>query len=178
MNREGQEKGLIHIYYGNGKGKTTASMGLVLRAAGAGKKILIYQFMKDNKSSEREILKTIDHVKLYEGLALEKFSFQMSEKEKEERYLFYTKKFHEIIEEANQYDVLLLDEILYTIRAGLFPQMELENFLKTKPEGLEVILTGNEPDQKLIEMADYVSCIQKIKHPYDQGIGARKGIEK
>jgi cob(I)alamin adenosyltransferase len=175
-----QKKGLIHIYYGDGKGKTTTGMGLCVRAAGAGLKILIYQFMKDNESSERKILEKIDNIALYQGLPLEKFSFQMNEEEKEDRQNFYTSQFYQLQQdiEKEKYDVLFLDEVIYTIRAGLFEERLLIDFLKEKPEGLEVILTGNTPGDELIELADYVSNIKKVKHPYDGGISARIGIER
>ena len=76
------------------------------------------------------------------------------------------------------YDVLFLDEIVYTIRAGLFDEAMLIDFLRNKPEHLEVILTGRDPSPRLIELADYVSEIRKVKHPFDRGLPARRGIER
>ena len=76
------------------------------------------------------------------------------------------------------FDVLFCDELIYTIRAGLFDENILIEYLKTKPKNLEIILTGQDPSNALIELADYVSEIRKIKHPFDQGLPARKGIEK
>lgn len=174
------QKGFIHIYFGDGKGKTTAAMGLSLRAAGYGMKVLIYQFMKDNKTSEREILNKVPNITIIDGLAQEKFSFQMTEQEKKERKDFYTNRFNEITKKATEesYDLLFMDEIIYTIRAGLLDESVVLKFLEKKPDKLEVVLTGNEPSPTLIEAADYVSKIKKIKHPYDNGHGARFGIEK
>ncbi|HIT89619.1 MAG TPA: cob(I)yrinic acid a,c-diamide adenosyltransferase [Candidatus Merdenecus merdavium] len=174
------ERGLIHIYYGDGKGKTTTGMGLSMRASGAGLKVLIYQFMKDNHSSERRVLKLLPGVTVIDGLLEEKFSFQMSLKEKEERKRYYEEKFQHLVDQINRehYDLLFLDEVIYTIRAGLFEEETLLSFLKNKPEHLEVVLTGNEPSERLIDLADYVSMIKKVKHPFDQGIVARIGIEK
>ncbi len=174
------QKGFIHIYYGDGKGKTTTSMGLAVRAAGYGMKVLIYQFMKNNKTSERNILNTISNITIIDGLEEEKFSFQMTEEEKREHKQFYMAQFKEITNQAaNEYfDMLIMDEIIYTIRAGLLEEEILLEFLKSKPESLEVVLTGNGPTDKLIEVADYVSEIKKIKHPFDQGLSARFGIEK
>ncbi|OYP03393.1 hypothetical protein CG709_10440 [Lachnotalea glycerini] len=94
------QKGLIHIYCGNGKGKTTAAMGLTIRAAGYGMKVLIYQFMKNNKTSERIILQTISNITIIDGLEQEKFSFQMTTEEKMLRKEFYTEKFLEITKKA------------------------------------------------------------------------------
>ncbi|PXV91805.1 cob(I)alamin adenosyltransferase [Lachnotalea glycerini] len=174
------QKGLIHIYCGNGKGKTTAAMGLTIRAAGYGMKVLIYQFMKNNKTSERIILQTISNITIIDGLEQEKFSFQMTTEEKMLRKEFYTEKFLEITKKAveENYDMLFMDEIIYTLRAGLLDERIVLEFLRTKPVTLEVIMTGDGPSQSLVDAADYVSEIKKIKHPYDQGQTARFGIER
>lgn len=174
-----KKDGYVHIYCGNGKGKTTTGMGLCTRAAGYGYKVLIYQFMKSNKTSERKVLEHVPNITIINGLESEKFSFQMTEEEKKERIAFYEKQFAEVTKKAaeEEYDVLFLDEIIYTIGAGLFHEELLLDFLKNKPQKLEVILTGQGPSCELIEAADYVSEIQKIKHPFDKGLPARKGIE-
>lgn len=174
------EKGFIHIYFGNGKGKTTTGMGLSIRAAGYGYKVLIYQFMKNNRSSERNVLSKIDNVTILEGLQEEKFSFRLSEQERMERIQFYADQFQMVTQKAveEKYDVLFMDEIIYTIKAGLLDQNIVLQFLKEKPVWLEVILTGNEPSKEMLEVADYVSEICKRKHPYDKGQPARYGIEK
>lgn len=176
----GKDTGRIHIYCGDGKGKTTTGMGLCTRAAGFGYRVLIYQFMKNNKTSERIVLEKVPNITFVDGLEQEKFSFQMTPEEKEERKIYYQNRFEEITEKAEkeEYDVLFLDEVIYTIRAGLFDEDLLVGYLKKKPEHLEVILTGQNPGERLIELADYVSEIKKIKHPFDQGLPARKGIEK
>lgn len=175
-----KETGCIHIYCGDGKGKTTCGMGLCLRAAGYGYKVMIYQFMKDNRTSERRVLETIGNITLLDGLPQEKFSFQMSPQEKEERRAYYENRFLAAVRRAadEDYDVLFLDEILYTIRAGLFDEKLLLRFLDSKPESLEVILSGQMPSPELMERADYVSEIRKLKHPFDKGVSARNGIER
>lgn len=175
-----KETGCIHIYCGDGKGKTTCGMGLCVRAAGYGYKVLIYQFMKDNNTSERSALERLGNVTLVDGLPQEKFSFQMSPREKEERRAYYENQFLTVTRQAETegYDVLFLDEIIYTIRAGLFDEKLLLHFLDTKPESLEVILSGQDPSRDLIERADYASEIRKLKHPFDQGMSARNGIER
>ena len=172
--------GLVHVYYGTGKGKTSIGMGMSIRSAGAGMKVLIYQFMKDNSSSERTILKSTPGITLKDGLSEEKFAFQMTLEEKEERRRFYKSKLEEIIRKVSggKYDFLFLDEIIYTISAGLLEEDLLIRFLKEKPLALEVVLTGNNPSRELMEHADYISRIKKEKHPYDKGITARVGIEK
>lgn len=172
--------GCIHIYCGDGKGKTTCGMGLCTRAAGFGYKVLIYQFMKNNNTSERKILEPLENVTFVNGLDQEKFSFRMTEQEKEDRRAYYEERFEYVTQLAakDDYDVLFLDEIIYAIRSGLFQETILLDFLKSKPKYLEVILTGQNPSEALISAADYVSEIKKRKHPFDQGLPARKGIEK
>lgn len=174
-----KQTGYIHIYCGDGKGKTTTGMGLCTRAAGYGYKVLIYQFMKNNKTSERNVLKTVPNITIMNGLEKEKFSFQMTEEEKQERTAYYEKQFSLITQKAanEEYDVLFMDELIYTIGAGLFHESLLLDFLRNKPEKLEVILTGQGPSQSLMDASDYVSEIRKIKHPFDKGLPARGGIE-
>ena len=175
-----KQTGCIHIYCGDGKGKTTTGMGLSTRAAGCGYKVLIYQFMKNNSTSERNILENVPNITFVDGLEGEKFSFQMSEDEKKERKNFYENQFKmltEMIENEN-FDVVFFDELIYTIKAGLFDEELLADYLKHKPEKLEVILTWQNPSQNLMDLADYVSEIRKVKHPYDRGLCSRKGIEK
>lgn len=176
----GRTTGYIHIYCGNGKGKTTCGMGLCTRAAGFGYKVLIYQFMKNNSTSERKVLEALDQVTFVDGLEQEKFSFGMTEEERKQRRAYYLERFSFVTELAakEDYDVLFLDEIIYAIRAGLFDERILLDFLVSKPKYLEVILTGQNPSKALLTAADYVSEICKIKHPYDKGLPARKGIEK
>lgn len=172
--------GLIHIYCGNGKGKTTTGMGLCARAAGYGYQVLIYQFMKNNKTSERKILEAVENITWINGLDQEKFSFQMTEEEKAQRRIFYGEQLKRVTKEAEtgDFDVLFLDECIYAIRSGLLDESLLLDFLDHKPEKLEVILTGQGPDEELIKRADYVSEICMRKHPFEKGIPARPGIER
>lgn len=175
-----KETGCIHVYYGDGKGKTTTGMGLILRAAGYGYRVLLYQFMKDNKTSERKILEWVENITMLDGLEQEKFSFQMTPEEKEERKRFYGEQFWKVTKLAvsEDYDVLFMDEIIYAISAGLLEEELVLDFLKTKPKKLEVLLTGNYPGEEILKLADYVSEIKKVKHPFDRGVRARRGIEK
>ena len=128
-----KETGCIHVYYGDGKGKTTTGMGLILRAAGYGYRVLLYQFMKDNKTSERKILERVENITMLDGLEQEKFSFQMTPEEKEERKRFYGEQFWKVTKLAvsEDYDVLFMDEIIYAISAGLLEEELVLDFLKT-----------------------------------------------
>lgn len=179
MTGKSATRGFVHIYFGDGKGKTTAGMGLAVRAAGAGLRVLIYQFMKNNRTSEREILKTVPNITVVDGPEQVKFSFRMTPEEKTARRELYDSCFQTLTKQAadEDYDVLFLDEAIYAVRAGLLDEKLILEFLSDKPDRLEVILTGNTPGEELLAAADYVSEIRKRKHPYDQGVGARKGIE-
>ncbi len=173
-------KGLVHIYHGGGKGKTTCGVGLCVRAAGAGMKVLIFQFMKTGESSELNILKKIPQIVIEKGTQNEKFIFQMNEKEKEEERNFYKQKFEFICKKVmeEEIDLLFLDEVLHAVNYDMLPENVLLNFLENKPEKLEVVLTGYHPSKRLMEAADYISFIDKIKHPFDCGVPERLGIEK
>ena len=117
---------------------------------------------------------------MLDGLEQEKFSFQMTPEEKEERKRFYGEQFRKVTELAvsEDYDVLFMDEVIYAISAGLLEEEPVLDFLKTKPKKLEVLLTGNYPGEEILKLADYVSEIKKVKHPFDRGVRARRGIEK
>jgi cob(I)alamin adenosyltransferase len=175
------ELGLIHIYCGNGKGKTTAAMGLGMRAVGREKKVLLTQFLKDNESGELSSIEKLGtSFEVFEGIPVKKFFKFMSPEEQMVTRKEHEERFREIIKKAidENVDLLILDEIIAATNLGLVPLNEVITFLENKPKGLEVVLTGRNPDEKLIELADYVSEINPIKHPYEKGINSRIGIEK
>ena len=166
---------MIHLYYGNGKGKTTAAIGLALRCAGSGKRVLMFQFLKGNDSSERSLTDNI--IDVVKGKDNEKFIFNMNKKEKAEAAAFYTDKLRKIDIIANKYDMIILDEAIDAVNAGFTAEPELIDFIKKHKEKSEIIITGHNPSQKLIDVSDYVTEMRKIKHPFDNGAVARKGIE-
>lgn len=170
---------MIHMYCGSGKGKTTAGMGLCLRAAGAGKKVLIYQFLKDNTSSERGLLEQIPGITLLQGPERMKFLRRMSEEERLQFVLEYERVLQKIgglLSDGAAPEVIFLDEVLYGVSRGVISEDAVVELIRSWPEK-EWILTGRYEGGKLREMADYISVIQKEKHPYDRGVAARKGIE-
>ena len=169
--------GLVHIYYGDGKGKTTAAMGQAIRAAGSGLDVLVFQFMKDNTSSERKILEEIPNITLLPGKRHMKFFNQMNSEEKVEYRHYNTKALDEIAKFCVNFDVLVLDEAVCAVDLELLSEEKLVNFIKHKPRGLEVIMTGHHVSDALFETADYVTEMTKVKHPFDQGKRAREGIE-
>lgn len=172
--------GLIHIYTGDGKGKTSAVVGLAIRCAGSGQKALFTQFLKDGNSSELSILEQIEQIHVLRCEESFGFAFRMTSEEKEQAGKFYTEHFRRATRMAVEEHVrlLALDELIAACNLKLVDQSEVVKFLREKPEGLEVALTGRDPAEELVELADYVSQIVKVKHPYDKGIGARVGIER
>lgn len=169
----------IHIYCGDGKGKSTSAMGLALRAAGSGREVLVTQFLKDGTSSELNILREIPHVRVLTCSKKFGFFWNMTEEQKEEAQRAYTRLFENAVEKAVRGHVflLVLDEFIAAYNHGLVDREKALEFLKEKPEGLEVVLTGRDPAPELVELADYISEIKKRKHPFDEGTAARKGIE-
>lgn len=171
--------GLIHIYCGENKGKTTASVGLAVRAAGAGKKVLFTQYLKRGDSAELKSLALIPGIRTMVCDKPYGFIWTMDEEEKARARADFTGLFEEAagLAAAEDYDLLILDEILGAISCNMVPEEAVIRFLQTRPEKLEVVLTGRDPSEALIELADYVTEMKKIKHPYDQGVQARYGIE-
>ena len=169
--------GLIHIYCGDGKGKTTAAIGLAIRAAGAGKRVVFAQFFKDGSSSEISVLKAVGNIQAVHCNTVRGFWKRMDDVQKAKASKDYTSFLAEIIVLAKDADLLVLDEIISACNHGTVAETIVLDFLRDKPNGLEVVLTGRNPSGALLELADYVSEMRKVKHPYDCGIAAREGIE-
>ena len=174
------DTGLIHIYCGDGKGKTTASLGLVLRCAGRGGKILFARFLKGRPPGELEALKALPQVTILRGKAILKFTFQMTDAEKQATCEAQTALLQKVRDfcEMHHPDLAVCDELVGACALGLVPEEQVLDFLKDKPTHTEVVLTGRDPSQALLDLADYVSEIKKIKHPFDRGLAARIGIEE
>lgn len=169
--------GLIHIYCGDGKGKTSAAVGLAMRAAGAGMKVLFVQFLKDGSSSELPMLQRLG-IETACCSGHHKFVFQMTEEEREMAARDYTRLLLDSLSRCRDgVGLLVLDEVLPACELGMVPAGVLEDFLRNKPRELEAALTGRKPSPSMLELADYVTEMKKLKHPYDRGIQARAGIE-
>ena len=156
--------GLVHIYCGNGKGKTTASVGAAVRAAGNGKTVLIKQ---------------IPGIKVLPCTRQFGFSWKMKQEEKEEAKQYYGKELEKAWKMAldQEIDMLVLDEAVGACTLGFIEEERLLELIGSKPEKLEVILTGRNPSETLLAAADYVTEMVMRAHPYTRGIPARKGIE-
>ena len=165
---------LLHIYCGDGKGKTTAATGLAVRAAGSGMWVLFARFLKNEFSGE---LKILDRIPEIEVLHLEKsYGFFKKLSEKEQMYGRLWNTIRGKIS-TGDYDMLVIDEFMAAYRYGLIPNKEAVQFLKDRPDNLEVVLTGRDPSDELLELADYISEVKMVRHPFEKGIRARKGIE-
>ena len=169
--------GLVHIYCGDGKGKTSAAAGLAVRAVGYGKKVVIARFLKNDESGEAKTLKEIPSVHVIPCRETFGFVFQMDEETKKKAAAYNKRLFEEAKDLSVTADLLILDEIMAAVNYGMVPEELVISFLKSRPEQLEVVLTGRDPSDRLKEEADYISEIRKVRHPFDKGISAREGIE-
>ena len=172
-------KSCIHIYEGDGMGKTTAAIGLAVRCAGSGQKVLFTQFLKGNSSSELAALELLPKIYVYQNRKEFGFARGMDMIERRDAKSYYRDHFREAIYFARREEVkmLVLDELLDAYDLDMVDHQDVQQFLRTRPEDMEVVLTGRRAAAELVNMADYISRIEKIKNPYDWGVPARKGIE-
>ena len=168
--------GLIHIYYGDGVGKTTSAIGLALRAAGAGLKTDFVQFMKSGKSSEVTLLNSIPRIRYCCPGA---HPFIMSGGPKAVHYNHANRAFEYALEavQAENIDVLICDEILDTLIFNILTEDRIRELMEACREKIELVMTGRDAPQAFIETADYVTEFVHKKHPYYRGVRARKGFE-
>jgi cob(I)alamin adenosyltransferase len=193
---------MIHIYEGNGKGKTTCAAGLALRAAGHGIPVIFAQFMKDGSSGEVRMLEQLEQITVVHPKVFYGFYSRMNEQQKKESALEAGRMFQELTEQAlrrcdelpdaGSYTsadtlagdptdgpvmLLVMDEVLNAVNYGLLSDEDLLGFLDKVPGSMEVVLTGKSSTPKMKQKADYITSFTKMEHPYDHGIKARPGIE-
>ncbi len=168
------DKGLVHLYCGDGKGKTTAAMGLALRALGQGMQVVVVQFLKNGTSGELEPLKKLGAA-VYSGQPGAKFTFQMNAEEKAQATQENNARLAEALQQPC--DLLILDEICAARNSGMVDEALAKQAVLERPQHREVGLTGRNPEAWMVEAADYITEMQPRRHPYEQGIPARKGIE-
>lgn len=166
--------GLLHLYYGDGKGKTTAAMGLALRALGSGKKVVVLQFLKGSKSGEVPLLEQLG-AKIYRGKAGQKFVFQMNEEEKAATRQLQNANLAAAA--ADEADLLILDEAGSAWELDMVDKALLQKAVLARPAGQECVLTAHAAPQWMLDAADYVTEMKCRRHPYQKGIAARQGIE-
>ncbi|MBP1736298.1 MAG: ATP:corrinoid adenosyltransferase BtuR/CobO/CobP [Oscillospiraceae bacterium] len=170
------EQGLVHLYTGDGKGKTTAGIGLAVRAKGAGKRVLFLQFMKGMATSETTPLKSLG-IEVVRKESSPKFVFAMTPEEKASYRQEQQDCFRYAKEHCMDFDLIVFDEAVSAISEGMIDEDDFIAFLGSRPFSLEVAITGRKPSRRLLDCADYCSEILMISHPYERGIGARLGIE-
>lgn len=173
-----REKGFIHIYTGNGKGKTTAAFGLALRAAGRGMRTKVVQFMKGRKSGEIEAVERLCGLISVESFGPTEFAeyekIKNDEHASEARIAFD----HSLSSLSGEYDIIILDEIVTAFFFGFITEDEICTLMQSKPVEKELVLTGRGATEKMIELADLVTEMKEIKHYYTKNVMARKGIEE
>jgi len=170
------EKGFVHVYTGCGKGKTTAALGLGLRATGAGLKVHMIQFMKGRRYSEIDAIKNLSNFTISQYGRDEFVNKEKPEKidiDLAQKGLVYAK---EVIKNG-KYDMVILDEINVAIDYKLVALNDVINLIKEKPEKLELVLTGRYAHPEIIKISDLVTEMLEIKHPYQKGVSCRKGID-
>lgn len=174
-----RQPGLIHLYTGEGKGKTTAAIGLSVRAAGAGKRVVFAQFMKGRDTSELNILRQILGIKVVRSDK----ELGWFKKGDPDSIAAFTEVHNALLDEIESYvyggdcDLLVMDEVTYPVSYGIIDEDRIERLLNSKPAHMELVLTGRNAPELFFEKADYITEMRKEKHPYDKGIKARRGIE-
>lgn len=168
------ESAKIHIYHGDGKGKTTAAVGLCARAVGRGNRVLFCSFLKDGTSGEVKSLNILGVDTRF--LSTPGFTWQLDERQTEELKTRIGEFFSKIKQKSSDYDLIVLDEVLDAVNEKLLPEAEVIDFLRKNRE-TEIVLTGRGPSETLVEKADYVTEMKLCKHPFNQGVAAREGVE-
>jgi cob(I)alamin adenosyltransferase len=175
-----EQEGLTIIYTGDGKGKTTAAMGLALRAAGYNKKVCVIQFVKIWFTGELKGFESLPNVEFIQ--AGKGFYKIMNDRQAPEEHKKAAEAALELAKEkilSDKYDVVILDEIIGTMVGELLPSEPVLELIQQKPARLDIVLTGRHAETipGLLEMADMVTEMKKVKHPYDEGILAKEGID-
>ena len=168
------QKGFLHLYWGDGKGKTTAAMGLALRALGQGKRVVIVQFLKGGPSGEIPLLERLGAT-VYRGKAGQKFVFQMNEAEKDAARAVQNANLAAAM--AEEADLLILDEAGSAWELDMIDKERLRHAVLQRPEAQECVLTAHAAPQWMLDAADYSTEMKCLRHPFQRGVAARKGIE-
>ena len=174
--------GLVHLYYGEGKGKTTSAAGMALRAIDAGYKVFVLRFLKCSGSGEVNILKSLG-AKVYDGKTVDGFTSSMSDHEREVTRQRQDMLLKQIFEEVSELSVngiktlIILDELTQACKKGLADGKLAKKCIEERPDGTEIVITGRDPEEWMFEISDYITENVNRKHPYEKGIRARRGVE-
>lgn len=170
-------RGYVQVYTGNGKGKTTAALGLAMRSVGAGHRVFIAQFIKKRRCSEHVLLD-----ELRDRITLRQYGtgFLMGKKPSKAAVRAARTGYEEVREAllSKQYDVVVLDEANVAVRYGLISAQDLLELMALKPNKVELVITGRYADERVVEAADLVTEMREVKHYREKGVSARRGIEK
>jgi len=171
------EKGLVQIYTGNGKGKTSAAFGLALRAVGRGLKVYIIQFVKGGFDyGELYVVDKLPNFKL-KAFGRGKFVTEKPPRKKDIKLAEEALSLAEKVVKSGEHDIVILDEINVALNLKLIETEKVVELIKNKPKHVELVLTGRYAPSEIIEAADLVTEMREVKHPYNKGFQARKGIE-
>ena len=173
------DMGLLHVYTGEGKGKTTAAVGLSVRAAGCGKRIVFAQFMKGAATGELAGMQRSPGIEIIRCEEAFPFYNQMNEEEKKRQSNCHNTILEQVLArvEKGACDMVILDEVTYPCRWVLLDEALLRQLLDTARGQAEVVCTGRDAPQWLLDRADYITEMKSVRHPYDKGVRAREGIE-
>lgn len=171
-------QGLVHLYVGDGKGKTTSAVGLAVRCKGYGEEVLFCQFLKGRKTGEITQLEQLG-IQTKRAKCGGKFVFQMDAAEKQEICTTHTQCLQEVAVQAaaGSFRLIVLDEVIDAVNAGIIPLEALLQLLNNRNSGVEIVLTGRNPAPEIVEAADYYTEFVCRKHPYQKGIISRQGVE-
>lgn len=171
------EQGFVQVYTGKGKGKTTAATGLIVRALGQGFRVLLVRFLKcdDDPTGELLFLNETKNLEIFSsGIGILKKPVDLEAVQKSVLETFVRAR-REIL--SGRWDLAVLDEINNVLAKKLLPLKEVLELITTRPPGVELVLTGRNAPAEILDKADLVTRMEKVKHPFDRGIGARRGIE-
>lgn len=166
---------MVHIYCGDGKGKTTASVGLAVRMAGAGNQVVFAQFFKDGSSSEIKVLQSVPGIRVFHCNTVKGRFVNLTKAQQETVREDYTAFLRRLL--RMDCDCLILDEAVSSCNHGVIPEEEITAYLKQWGTAREIVLTGRNPSESLCACADYITEMAKRRHPFDTGIPARPGVE-
>jgi len=177
VTRQRLEKGLVQVYTGDGKGKTSAAFGLALRAAGRGLKVYVIQFIKGGFDyGELYIVEKIPNLKLA-SFGRGKFVTEIPASEEDSKLAQEAFDLAKKVVKGGEYDVVVLDEVNVALNLKMISIDDVIDLIKSKPKHVELILTGRYAPMQIIDAADLVTEMKEVKHPYSQGVPPRKGIE-
>lgn len=171
---EKNSKGLVHVYTGDGKGKTTAALGLAMRAAGHDMRVIFIQFLKGQPSGEHLFVSKYHPFDIIQTSSGDTFTKPKEELEREVQLAFALAK-QEIL--SGKYDLVVLDEVFVAVNQGLITVKDVLELLEEKPVSVELVMTGRKAPPEIVQRADFVTEMLMIKHPFNEGFSARRGIE-